>query len=97
MKNSLSVLFLLFLLVCSAPAFAQNGTCNVNTIEISTDSYEIGDFASVKRNLELCVQNQSFGNATELNKARELLGWEPATKRGAGLGKTVEYFKTVLK
>ena len=73
MKNSLSVLFLLFLLVCSAPAFAQNGTCNVNTIEISTDSYEIGDFASVKRNLELCVQNQSFGNVTELNKARELL------------------------
>lgn len=73
MKNSLSVLFLLFLLVCSAPVFAQNGTCNVNTIEISTDSYEIGDFASVKRNLELCVQNQSFGNVTELNKARELL------------------------
>ena len=73
MKNILSVLFLLFLMVCSAPAFAQNGTCNVNTIEISTDSYEIGDFASVKRNLELCVQNQSFGNATELNKARELL------------------------
>lgn len=73
MKNTLSVLFLLFLMVCSAPAFAQNGTCNVNTIEISTDSYEIGDFASVKRNLELCVQNQSFGNATELNKARELL------------------------
>lgn len=73
MKNTLSVLFLLFLMVCSAPAFAQNGTCNVNTIEISTDSYEIGDFASVKRNLELCVQNQSFGNVTELNKARELL------------------------
>ena len=73
MKNTLSVLFLLYLMVCSAPAFAQNGTCNVNTIEISTDSYEIGDFASVKRNLQLCVQNQSFGNATELNKARELL------------------------
>jgi outer membrane receptor for ferrienterochelin and colicin len=73
MKNTLSVLFLFFLMVCSAPAFAQNGTCNVNTIEISTDSYEIGDFASVKRNLELCVQNQSFGNSLELNKARELL------------------------
>lgn len=73
MKNTLSVLFLFFLMVCSAPAFSQNGTCNVNTIEISTDSYEIGDFASVKRNLALCVQNQSFGNALELNKARELL------------------------
>jgi nucleoside-diphosphate-sugar epimerase len=33
----------------------------------------------------------------QINKARELLGWVPATKRGAGLGKTVEYFKTVLK
>ena len=73
MKNSLSSLFLFFLLVCSSPAFAQNGACNVNTVEISTDSYDIGDFASVKRNLELCVRNQAFGSTIELNKARELL------------------------
>lgn len=73
MKNSLSVLFLFFFLVCSAPAFAQNITCNDNTIELSKDRYEIGDFASVKKNLELCVQNRSFGGALELNKARELL------------------------
>ena len=33
----------------------------------------------------------------KINKARELLGWVPATKRGEGLGKTVEYFKTILK
>jgi nucleoside-diphosphate-sugar epimerase len=33
----------------------------------------------------------------KINKARELLGWVPGTKRGEGLGKTVEYFKTVLK
>lgn len=73
MKNTLSVLFLLFLLVCNTPAFAQNGACNINTVEISADSYDIGDFASVKRNLELCVRNQSFSNLVELNKARELL------------------------
>ncbi len=73
MKNTLRVLFFLFVLVCSAPAFAQNGACNVNTVEISSDSYDIGDFASVKRNLELCVRNQGFGNLVELNKARELL------------------------
>lgn len=73
MKNSLSILFLFFLLVCSAPVFAQNGTCNVNTVEISSESYDIGDFSSVKRNLELCVSNQSFGSIVELNKARELL------------------------
>ena len=73
MKNTLSVLFLFFLLVCSAPVFGQNGICNGNTVDISTDSYDIGDFASVKRNLELCVRNQGFGNLVELNKARELL------------------------
>lgn len=73
MKNSLSVPFLFFLLVCSAPVFAQNGTCNITTVEISAESYDIGDFASVKRNLELCVSNQSFGSTVELNKARELL------------------------
>jgi UDP-glucuronate decarboxylase len=33
----------------------------------------------------------------QIDKARDLLGWEPATKRGEGLGKTVEYLKTVLK
>jgi nucleoside-diphosphate-sugar epimerase len=33
----------------------------------------------------------------QIDKARDLLGWTPSTKRGAGLGKTVEYFKTVLK
>lgn len=73
MKNTHSILFLLFLLVCSTPAFAQNGACNANTVEISADSYDIGDFASVKKNLELCVRNQSFSNLVELNKARELL------------------------
>ncbi len=73
MKNTLSVFFIFFLMLCSAPAFAQNGTCNGNTLVVSTASYAIGDFASVKRNLELCVQNQSFGSVTELNQARELL------------------------
>ena len=33
----------------------------------------------------------------QIDKARELLDWVPATNRGEGLGKTVEYFKTVLK
>ena len=65
MKNTFSVLFLLLLLVCSLPTFAQNGACTVNTVEISSDSYDIGDFASVKRNLELCVANQSFGNLVD--------------------------------
>lgn len=73
MKNTFLVLFFSLLLASSAPSFAQNGACNANTVEISTDSYDIGDFASVKRNLELCVRNQAFGNLVELNKARELL------------------------
>ena len=33
----------------------------------------------------------------QIDKARDLLGWAPSTKRVVGLGKTVEYFKTVLK
>ena len=45
----------------------------LNIIEISRDSYEIGDFAIVKRNLKACVRAQSFGNLDELNQARELL------------------------
>jgi outer membrane receptor for ferrienterochelin and colicin len=73
MKNTLSIFFIFFLMLFTDPAFAQNGTCNGNTLVVSTASYAIGDFASVKRNLELCVQNQSFGSVTELNQARELL------------------------
>ena len=73
MKYRSSILFLFFLLLSSTSVFAQSGACTVNTVEISKDSYEIGDFASVKRNLEACVQAQGFEELAELNKARELL------------------------
>lgn len=72
--NNWSIVFFLFLLLLSSKSgFAQSRACTVNTIEISQDSYEIGEFAIVKRNLEACVQAQSFGNLVDLNKARELL------------------------
>jgi nucleoside-diphosphate-sugar epimerase len=32
----------------------------------------------------------------KINKARDLLGWMPSTKRKDGLAKTVQYFKTTL-
>jgi len=75
MKNSSSVLslFLFFLLLSSTSVFAQNGVCTVTTVELSRDNYEVGDFASVKKNLEACVQAQGFENLTDLNNARELL------------------------
>ena len=73
MKNSCSALFLFLLLLSSTSVFAQSGVCSVNTVEISKDSYEIGDFTSVKRNLEACVQAQGFEKLDDLNKARELL------------------------
>jgi outer membrane receptor for ferrienterochelin and colicin len=73
MKNSRSVFFLFLLLLSSNSVFAQSGACTVTTLEASKDSYEIGDFAIVKKNLEACVQAQSFGNLTVLNSARELL------------------------
>lgn len=65
--------FLFFFLFSSLSVFAQTNPCTVNSIEISRDSYEIGDFPSIKRNLEACVQAQSFENLIELNQARELL------------------------
>lgn len=54
-------------------AFAQNPICDSNNLERSKDRYEIGDFASVRRNLEVCIKTRGFENLDELNKARELL------------------------
>ena len=71
MYNWSSVLFLF--LLSSTSVFAQSQACTVNTIEKSRDSYEIGEFAIVKRNLEACVRAQSFENLVNLNQARELL------------------------
>jgi outer membrane receptor for ferrienterochelin and colicins len=75
MNNWSSVLFLflsLFLL-SSTSGFAQKPVCTENTIEISRESYEIGEFAIVRRNLEACVRAQSFEKLDDLNQARELL------------------------
>lgn len=52
---------------------AQTENCSSNLLEISKERYEIGDFESVKKNLETCVKNRGFGSTDELNKARELL------------------------
>lgn len=73
MKNILCVLVLFFLTLLSSSVYAQNSSCNGNTVEISRDSYDIGDFASVKRNLATCVRAQGFTSLVELNQARELL------------------------
>jgi nucleoside-diphosphate-sugar epimerase len=32
----------------------------------------------------------------KIDKARDLLGWTPSTKRNGGLKKTIEYFKSQL-
>ena len=32
----------------------------------------------------------------QIDRARDLLGWAPSTKRVVGLGKTVEYFNSVV-
>lgn len=72
MKKILTGLLLTFLL-SSIESLAQNVTCSGITLENSKDRYEIGDFDSVKKNLESCVKNRSFSSSDELNKARELL------------------------
>jgi outer membrane receptor for ferrienterochelin and colicin len=73
MKNSSSVLFLFLLLLSNTSVFAQRGACTETTLEKSKNSYLIGEFASVKKNLEECVRTQGFGSLVELNQARELL------------------------
>ena len=72
MKKIFTVIILLFLLSTNH-TLAQNGNCSSLTLENSKDRYEIGDFDSVKENLEQCVKNRSFSSSDELNKARELL------------------------
>ncbi len=73
MRKKLCVLVIFILSLISTSTYSQTTNCNGNSVEISTDSYDIGDFASVKRNLESCVREQGFSNLIELNKARELL------------------------
>lgn len=73
MRKKLCVLVILSLSLISTSTYSQTTNCNGNSVEISTDSYDIGDFASVKRNLESCVREQGFSKLIELNKARELL------------------------
>jgi outer membrane receptor for ferrienterochelin and colicin len=72
MKKIFTVIVLL-LFLSTNDILAQNGNCSSITLENSKDRYEIGDFDSVKRNLEQCVKNRSFDSSDELNKARELL------------------------
>lgn len=73
MRKKLCVLVIFILSLISTSTYSQTTNCNGNFVEISSDSYAIGDFASVKRNLESCVREQGFSNLIELNKARELL------------------------
>lgn len=73
MKKLLLVLIFLGNLGLTATAQAQTGNCSSNLLETSKDRYEIGDFDSVKKNLENCVKTRGFGSSDELNKARELL------------------------
>ena len=96
MNNWSSVLFLfLFLfLLSSTSGFAQRGTCTEKTIEISRESYEIGEFAIVKRNLEACVRAQSFGNLIQLNQARELLALTAIVEDSSVVAK--EYIELIV-
>jgi outer membrane receptor for ferrienterochelin and colicins len=74
MKKILPAFILLIQLSTNVSiSFAQNGNCSTNNLENSKERYEIGDFESVKINLETCVKNRSFSSSDELNKARELL------------------------
>jgi outer membrane receptor for ferrienterochelin and colicin len=94
MNNWSNVLFLFLFLLSSTWGFAQSGTCTISTIEISRDSYEIGEFAIVRKNLEACVRAQSFGNLIELNQARELLALTAIVEDSSNVAK--EYIKLIV-
>jgi outer membrane receptor for ferrienterochelin and colicin len=71
--KKLLLFLLIFVCLGFSTAQAQTENCSSNLLETSKDRYEIGDFESVKKNLETCVKNRGFGSTDELNKARELL------------------------
>jgi outer membrane receptor for ferrienterochelin and colicin len=71
--KKLLLFLLIFVYLSFSTAQAQTENCSSNLLETSKDRYEIGDFESVKKNLETCVKNRGFGSTDELNKARELL------------------------
>ena len=73
MKKYSGICIGLLLMVTQHIASGQTNSCTGNTVEDSKEKYEIGDFASVKKNLEECVANRGFSNLNELNQARELL------------------------
>ena len=71
--KKLLLFLLIFVYLSFSATQAQTENCSSNLLETSKDRYEIGDFESVKKNLETCVKNRGFGSTDELNKARELL------------------------
>ena len=73
MKTRLYALILFTLSILSAPLHAQNSACSEIILQTSKSSYARGEFASAKRELESCVNEQGFENLKELNQARELL------------------------
>uniref|UniRef100_UPI00404B46FC TonB-dependent receptor plug domain-containing protein n=1 Tax=Flavobacterium sp. TaxID=239 RepID=UPI00404B46FC len=96
MNNWSSVLFLFLsiFLITNTSGFAQKPVCTVNTIELSRDSYEIGEFASVKRNLQACVRSQNFEKLDDLNQARELLALTAIVEDSSDVAK--EYIKLIV-
>jgi outer membrane receptor for ferrienterochelin and colicin len=73
MKKILLIATVILFFLSTSVTLSQSGNCSNIILEKSKDQYEIGDFASVRKNLETCVTNQSFASTDELNKARELL------------------------
>ncbi len=73
MKTRLYALILFTLSILSAPLHAQNSACSEIILQTSKSSFARGEFASAKRELESCVNEQGFENLKELNQARELL------------------------
>jgi len=67
----------------------------INMLELANEVIELTGSTS-KIELKELPGDDPRQREPKIDKARDLLGWTPSTKRNDGLKKTIEYFKSQL-
>ena len=75
--------------------FKEGITEPINMLELAKEIIELTDSKS-KIELRELPGDDPRQREPKIDKARDLLGWTPSTKRNDGLKKTIEYFKSQL-
>jgi UDP-glucuronate decarboxylase len=68
----------------------------INMLELANEVIELTESKS-KIEMKVLPGDDPRQREPKIDKARDLLGWTPSTRRNDGLKKTIEYFKTQLK